>query len=320
MSPPDRPKGEFRSAQHEGTAVSATHPRASARAARLLAAPPTVCVVLHDVADATLAACERTLRAVAEVAPLPLTLLAVPRFHGRPASPTLEAWLQAHSKAGNELALHGLTHRDEGRPRGPVDWLRRRFYTRGEGEFWPLSAQQAAARLAAGSAWFDAQGWPLHGFVAPAWLLGEGAWAALRASGRFDYTATLQTMHLLGPGGASPRVQSRGVVYSSASAWRRASSVAWAAVNLASLRHNPLLRVELHPADADHAGIRRSWQGVLESALREREASTVSAWVQRWRRAQTVWTASGPADRVDAPAQPHRTAQAAIGDVADGTP
>ena len=235
-----------------------------------------VCVVLHDVADATLAACERVQRALDDVAPLPLTLLAVPRYHGRPASAALAGWLSHQQAHGHELALHGWTHRDDGQPRGPLDRLRRRVYTRGEGEFCDLSEADAAWRLQQGRAWFAQHGWVLQGFVAPAWLLGPGAWAALRADGGFRYTATLGHLHRLCDG---RRLASRGVVYSSSTAWRRGASVAWAAFNARSLQHNPLLRLELHPADADHAGIRRSWQRVLEEALRRREAMTVGSCV-----------------------------------------
>jgi predicted deacetylase len=237
-----------------------------------------VCVVLHDVADATLAACERVQRALDEVAPVPLTLLAVPRYHGQPASAALEAWLGAQQATGHELALHGWTHRDDGQPRGLLDRLRRRVYTRGEGEFCDIAAAEAAWRLQQGRDWFAQHGWALHGFVAPAWLLGPGAWAALRAQPAFGYTATLGHVHGLRDG---RRWRSRGVVYSSSAAWRRGASVAWAAFNARSLRANPLLRLELHPADADHAGIRGSWQRVLEGALREREPMTMARCVAR---------------------------------------
>jgi len=55
--------------------------------------------------------------------------------------------------------------------------------TPGEGEFWALSEREATRRIEAGVAWFRAQGWPLAGFVAPAWLLGPDDHAP-SASGR----------------------------------------------------------------------------------------------------------------------------------------
>jgi len=235
-------------------------------------ARPLACVVVHDVADATLDACERLRAAIADVATVPITWLAVPRYHHAAPTDRLEHWLGERSRAGDELALHGWTHLDDGTPRGLVDRVRRDVYTRREGEFWALDTDEAARRLAAGCAWFDANGWPLAGFVAPAWLLGRAAWQAVRMQ-PFQYTATLRHLHLLPEG---RRLTSQSIVYSTSSTWRRASSVGWARIVAVQVRSNPLLRLELHPRDADHAGVRRSWQRILAATLREREAVTVA--------------------------------------------
>jgi uncharacterized protein len=240
-----------------------------------------VCVVLHDVAPSTRAACVRALAAVAQVADVPATLLAVPRYHGEAATPELVEWLSARQRRGDELALHGWSHRDDEKPGGAVDRLRRRVYTRGEGEFWALSEREATRRIEAGVAWFRDNGWPPAGFVAPAWLLGPGAWQAL-ATQRFEYTATLRELvHL--PGRA--RVKSQSVVYSTSSAWRRQTSLLWNAAVARLERGNPLLRLELHPRDADFADVRRSWQKVLERALRDRRAVTVADFMRHDRAA-----------------------------------
>ncbi|MGZ5132667.1 MAG: DUF2334 domain-containing protein [Caldimonas sp.] len=235
-----------------------------------------VCVVLHDVAASTRAACGRTLAAVAEVADVPLTLLAVPRYHGEAPTRELEEWLGMRSRRGDEIALHGWTHRDELPPVGALDRLRRRHYTRSEGEFWALPEAEASWRIDAGVAWFRDQGWPLAGFVAPAWLLGPGAWAAL-AKQRFEYTATVRRLvHL--PGRRS--IASQSVVYSTASGWRRQSSLIWNPLVARLERGNPLLRIELHPRDADFAAVRRSWQTILARALRDRRALTVAQYMR----------------------------------------
>ena len=240
-----------------------------------------VCVVLHDVAASTRAACARTLSAVAEVADVPTTLLAVPRYHGETPTPELVDWLGARSRKGDELALHGWSHRDDLAPAGTLDRLRRRFYTRGEGEFWALSEREASRRIEAGVAWFREHGWPLAGFVAPAWLLGPGAWQAL-ATQRFEYTSTLRELvHL--PGRRS--VKSQSVVYSTSSAWRRQSSLLWNTAVSRLEAGNRLLRLELHPRDADFAGVRRSWQKVLVRALRDRRAVTVADFMRHDRAA-----------------------------------
>ena len=236
-----------------------------------------LCVVLHDVATATLTACERTVAAIDEVAVLPLTLLAVPRYHHARPSVALEQWLLARSLCGDELALHGYTHLDEGTPRDWLDRLRRRHYTRGEAEFWALDEPEVRARLHAGIDWFRSNGWPLHGFVAPAWLLGPSAWRPMRELG-FDYTCTLRHIHLLRE---QRRITSQSLVYSTSSAWRRHASVAWNAAVALRERANPVLRFELHPGDAAHRGVRRSWQRLLERHLEGRSATTLGQLAER---------------------------------------
>jgi predicted deacetylase len=254
-----------------------------------------LCVVLHDVAASTRAACARTLAAVAEVADVPVTLLAVPRYHGDPATPDLVEWLGARSKKGDEIALHGWSHRDELPPSGALDHMRRRHYTRSEGEFWALPEAESRQRIEFGVAWFREQGWPLSGFVAPAWLLGPGAWAALSAQ-PFEYTATLRRLvHL--PSRRS--VASQSVVYSTSSAWRRQGSLLWNPLVALLERRNPVLRIELHPRDADFSAVRSSWQAILERALRDRHATTVAEFMHQNRveAASTIASTGAPTTR-----------------------
>jgi predicted deacetylase len=252
------------------------------------AAERTLCIVLHDAAPSTRSACVRTLAAVRRVAgDVPVTILAVPRYHDEAPSAEFEAWLGERSRRGDELALHGCTHRDDGAAQGWLDALRRSHYTRGEGEFWSLSRAEALARIDVGIAWFAKNGWPLAGFVAPAWLLGPGGWAAL-GERPFEYTATLRRLIHLPVRNA---VTSQSVVYSTASAWRRSTSLAWNALVDLAERRNPLLRLELHPRDADFTSVRASWQRILARALRHRKPSTVAEFMRRSRPADAgaVW-------------------------------
>ena len=146
---------------------------------------PTVCIVLHDAAPSTHKSCARVLTAVRQVVgEAPVTILAVPRYHGEEPTPEFEAWLGERARRGDELALHGCTHLDEGKPKGAVDAVRRSHYTRGEGEFWSLSKREALARIDIGIAWFTKHRWPLSGFVAPAWLLGTRGAAAANDAAR----------------------------------------------------------------------------------------------------------------------------------------
>jgi len=173
-------------------------------------------------------------------------------------------------------------------PRNFVDRMKRQHYTRGEGEFCDLSITEATRRLTAGVRWFARQRLPLRGFVAPAWLMSEGTWEALRWQ-PFSYTCTIRRLVLLPEMRA---LTSQSLVYSCSNAWRRQASLAWNASVARALRHNPLLRLELHPHDADHPAIRRSWQGLLRVHLADRQATTFAHAAEQFRLA-TDWDTFG---------------------------
>lgn len=236
-------------------------------------------VSVHDVAPATWDRCQRVLDAVRSVADIPLTLLAVPAYHGEcSAQPRFEMQLTERLAAGDELALHGYFHCDPQSPCGLADWLRRRVYTV-EGEFAGLCEREAAERIHLGQRWFAANGWPLHGFVAPAWLLGAGAWMALRSNRDLLYTSTLTQLHLL-PAIASLRAPC--LTYSTRTAWRRTCSRLWNPTLAHSTASMPLIRLGLHPDDADDAAVRRSWQRCLGHLLEDRRAVTKAEFARAW--------------------------------------
>ncbi len=235
-------------------------------------------VVIHDVAPANWAACQRLLQAVAEVADIPTTLLVVPRFHLHARQVAFENQLSHLLSSGHELALHGYTHLDPGEPRDWIDHIKRRLYTDGEGEFSALSTSEAELRLRAGSRWFEQRGWPLHGFVAPAWLLSPGSWEVLHAS-TLRYTTTLSAVHALPQ---RQHLRSSALVFSTRSRWRRVVSEPrnhWVSL---WWRTQPLVRFELHPHDADHPRIRRLWMRKLAALLHERRAITLADAVDEW--------------------------------------
>ena len=243
--------------------------------------PRWLCVSLHDVAPATWPYCRNVLEAVQEVADIPLTLLVVPAYHGQcSAQPEFEEAISRQQSAGHELALHGYFHADPHVPSDIVDWFRRRIYTAGEGEFCALSEDEARERLTLGSRWFAANGWNMAGFVAPAWLLGAGAWRALRASKGLQYTSTLTRLIVLPEGQA---IRAPCLTYSVRSAWRRPTSIAWNTMLSRVTRNSQVLRLGLHPFDAESGPVRRSWQRLLKMALSDRTAVTKAECVRQWR-------------------------------------
>lgn len=253
-----------------------------------------LCVGLHDVAPAQWSGCVRVMRAVREVADIPITLLLVPALHGRRSadSPSFEARMSACLERGHELALHGYYHADPHVPSGVRDWFWRRIYTAGEGEFSALSVTAAMRRLQAGQQWFAANGWPLRGFVPPAWLMGAGAWEAVRRLDAFDYLTTLGHLHLLRSG---QTIRAPCLTWSCRSGARRIASRAWTFMLASLAERDELVRVALHPADADYPAVRRSIQRRLAQLLESRTALTKAGFVDKTRtqRNPTIRSAVG---------------------------
>ncbi|MEO6626420.1 MAG: DUF2334 domain-containing protein, partial [Burkholderiaceae bacterium] len=140
----------------------------------------SLCIVLHNVAPPTWKRCRALLGFLDDMGLGPVTLLAVPRFHGAARDPAFERWLCERQRSGDEVSLHGYNHQDGGPARNPVDWLRRNVYTRGEGEFCDISFELSRGKLQAGLQWMQDLGISPAGFVAPAWLLGAESWRALQ--------------------------------------------------------------------------------------------------------------------------------------------
>lgn len=232
-----------------------------------------LCVSIHDVAPRTYDSCRKIADAVRGIDPaLPLTLLVVPCYHGDSETPVDYAgWIAQRLARGDELALHGYTHRDESPPpRSLTGRVRRRMYTAAEGEFSALTREEARERIDRGRRWFAERGWPVRGFVAPAWLVSAGTWDALRDCG-FLYTTTLGRFHVL-ENGRSLRAPS--LVYSTRSAWRRRASLAWNALLASASREMPLVRVSFHPADAAHPEVMAQALSLLAKLMRDREPLT----------------------------------------------
>jgi predicted deacetylase len=259
-----------------------------------------LCVSIHDVAPATWPDCLRLVQAIRVVADIPLTWLVVPRYHFRPErSGAMEACLDAALGRGDELALHGYSHLDtEANGGGLRARFLRNVYTRREGEFAALSRDEARRRLDLGLEWFRERGWTPSGFVPPAWLLGEGAWQALREA-PFAYTTTFSHFHVLGNGnggadgaGVKPLL-SPSMVYAARNRSGRWLSPRVADATAAMLADSPLVRFSLHPPDARYPELVRHTQQVLERLLARRTAVTKAECARRLASA-SVLTSTDP--------------------------
>ena len=159
-------------------------------------------------------------------------------FHAR-----LRQW----AGLGIEMFLHGWCHRDETPAQQGLAAFKGKHMTAGEGEFLNLSRTMAAQRMQHGRALLeDILGGPVAGFIAPAWLYGPGALAAMD-----DLGFALAEDHLKVWTPGSRRVVARGpvVTWASRSPGRIRSSLGFAALARQALPIMPTLRVAVHPGD-----------------------------------------------------------------------
>jgi predicted deacetylase len=250
--------------------------------------PAALCVSIHDVAPATWPQCRMLMDAISAVADIPLTLLVVPAYHGQQGTtPEYERMLDQCLARGDELALHGYVHLDEGPPaRSWRERYARHVYTTSEGEFAALPADEAARRLHAGMAWFAQRGWPVQGFVPPAWLLGKGGWQALRDF-PFLYVTTWRRFYLLAEGQS---LEAPSLVYSSRNAWGREASRLAAGWGARKLGDAPLARLSLHPRDALYPRTISHFQKLLADLMENRQAMTKAAFAMAWRKQASTST------------------------------
>jgi predicted deacetylase len=235
-----------------------------------------VCIAIHDVAPATMPACERLFALIAELGAPPATLLVVPDFHRRGRIERDLAFVRAIDRRlanGDEVALHGYHHVDDGPvPHSPIEWLQRRVLTASEGEFSALTQHEAEQRIGAGLAMFERLHWNVAGFVAPAWLLGDGARAAL-ARTPLRWTSTHGAIESLAD---AQRIVAPAISASARSAWRRWTSRRWLTLARTAFRAEPLVRVALHPADVVDVALIDAWRRLIVALLSERTALTKS--------------------------------------------
>jgi hypothetical protein len=204
-----------------------------------------------------------------------LAMLVVPNHWGdapiTPGSP-FATRLRQWADNGVEMFLHGYFHRDEARHEGTADRLRARFMTAGEGEFLGLSREQASVRIAQGRALVeDVIGRPVDGFVAPAWLYGEGALVALADSA---IPLAEDHWHVWSPPTGERLASGPVITWASRTRTRLASSLLAAA----ALRRAPLnvLRIGVHPPDSRHPALVRSIERTFSIAGKTRRAGRYS--------------------------------------------
>jgi len=224
---------------------------------------------IHDVSPRFESEVDRLIDLLAPHVGTRLAMLVVPNHWGDapivPGSP-FAGRLRSWAEQGVEMLLHGFTHRDEAQYSGAADRVRARFMTASEGEFLGLSSAEASARINDGRALIESViGRPIDGFVAPAWLYGDGAREALQQAG---IPLAEDHLRVWSPKTGAELAWGPVITWASRTRMRLLSSLAAAA----ALRHAPLevLRIGVHPPYVRHPALVGSIGKTFIAARRNR--------------------------------------------------
>ena len=230
---------------------------------------------IHDVSPRFESELDRLLEILAPHVGERLTMLVVPNHwgdapirRGSPFATRLRRW----ADSGVEIFLHGYFHRDRSHHDGAANRLRASFMTAGEGEFLGLSRADASSRIAEGRALLeDVIGRPVDGFVAPAWLYGEGALSALADSG---IMLAEDHWRVWSPPSGARLASGPVITWASRTRARLASSL----VAAAALRRAPMhvMRIGVHPPDCRHPALVRSIDKTFGIACKSRRPGRYS--------------------------------------------
>jgi predicted deacetylase len=239
------------------------------------AAQPLLLASIHDVSPRFDSEVDRLIEFLTPYVGDRFAMLVVPNHWGDApiiAGSAFAGRLRSWADAGAEIFLHGYFHRDQARHEGTADRFRARFMTAGEGEFLGLSRADASSRIDEGRALLeDIIGRSIDGFVAPAWLYGEGSLAALADRG---IRLAEDHMRVWSPATGAELARGPVITWASRTRLRLVSSLLAAA----ALRHAPLevLRVGVHPPDCRHPSLVGSIQKTLSVASKRRRVGRYS--------------------------------------------
>ena len=252
--------------------MNAPAPFSSTSARRLL-------VSIHDVSPRF----EAQVDALAErlsrhVGAAQFAMLVIPdHWRGAPiaGNAAFAARLRGWADQGIEMFLHGWSHKDETPATEGLAAIKGKHMTAGEGEFLNLPHAEALQRMRDGRALVeDVIGRPVAGFIAPAWLYGEGAHAALRELG---FALAEDHMKVWRP--ASGEVLAKGpvITWASRSKPRIASSLLAASLGRLALPFSETIRVAVHPGDTTVPALLASIDKTLARFVRTHTPSRYAA-------------------------------------------
>ncbi|HZU62214.1 MAG TPA: polysaccharide deacetylase family protein [Novosphingobium sp.] len=205
---------------------------------------------IHDVGPRSEAQVDQLIDIMAPIlGGMNMAMLVVPDHWGEAPlaqAPAFQAKLRGWAEQGVEMFVHGWFHKDLAQHTGMAA-IKARHMTASEGEFLGLSHAEAARRMADGRKLIeDIIGRPTAGFIAPAWLYGEGARAALAESG---FPLAEDHFRVWRPD--SGQILTRGpvITWASRSKGRQRSSRFFAALARNALTGQGVARIATHPGD-----------------------------------------------------------------------
>ncbi len=147
---------------------------------------------------------------------------------------------------GVEMFVHGWFHKDLAEHTGAAAF-KAKHMTAGEGEFLGLSRAEASRRMADGRKLVeDAIGRPAAGFIAPAWLYGDGALEALKDNG---FALAEDHMKVWQPETGTVLAKGPVITWASRSVPRQLSSRLAASLARNFLHPQKVMRIAVHPGD-----------------------------------------------------------------------
>jgi predicted deacetylase len=171
---------------HAWASEASLAPRQGRLAATAEGGPVLIVVSVHDVAPTTLDDVRWLTARLDALGVRRRVLMAIPAPDGAeldPDSPTAEL-LRDEQALGNEVVLHGYTHRTVGAFRGSAwDAFRARTFAPRDAEFLSVDAGEARRRLDRGRAVLERAGLAVRGFCPPGWFASPGLDAQLAAAG-----------------------------------------------------------------------------------------------------------------------------------------
>jgi uncharacterized protein len=176
--------------------------------------------------------------------------------------PDFQQWLRGREDEGVEMILHGFRHRDTSLHDSVRAHIKAKYLSASEGEFLGLSFEAASELIARGKALLDGiLNKPVQGFIAPAWLYGEGTRRAL-VSHRFAFAE--DHWSVWSPRDHNARLLRGAVIsYASRSRLRILSSLLWSRIATVILRPTQIVRLAIHPHDFDKPELVREIERAL---------------------------------------------------------